>query len=192
MDVFRLFTRSYRVDSHSAKFPLLLHFVKRNMIPWVLKWQYKRHEDDVHARHWYVKWWDSFPHIQNIVTTVTRECSVYAAPSTARDYTSIQAPVQAEMPSPSLVKNVKPFVKPKKKSSPLEDLQRDPNALFALLKCAEELVANRTSGVEKESKASSEESVANNPYFPYDQKLFGHDEDSPDQGDIEDLLLLLD
>ena len=38
---------------------------------------------------------------------------------------------------------------------------------------AEETVANQG-----ESKASFEESVAHNPYFPYDQELFGHDEDN--------------
>ncbi|KAL0017383.1 hypothetical protein SO802_004452 [Lithocarpus litseifolius] len=93
MEVFRLFSSSYRVNPYGAKFPLLLHFVKQNKIPWILKWQYEKHEDDVLARNWYVKWWDKFPHIQQIVSTVTRECSVYAAPPMARDYIPIQAPV---------------------------------------------------------------------------------------------------
>ena len=51
---------------------------------------------------------------------------------------------------------------------------------MALLKWAEEAVTNQL----VETKASSEESVAHNPYFPYDQELFGHDEDNtPDLQD---------
>ena len=59
-------------------------------------------------------------------------------------------------------------------------------ALIALLKQQwkdkEEAAANANSEEEEEgqnSKASSEASVANtNPYYPYNQELFGHDEAS--------------
>ena len=52
----------------------------------------------------------------------------------------------------------------------------------------EEEVANDNSkeeGDEQEPKASSEASVTNNdPYYPYNQELFGHDEAStPDLGE---------
>ncbi|KAL0008768.1 hypothetical protein SO802_010270 [Lithocarpus litseifolius] len=114
---------------------------------------------------------------------IVNEFSNFADPPIARNYLPNQTLVQVEAPSPSSIKNVKPPVKPKKKGSPLDDLRRDPDALFALLKCAEDLVANRTSEGE-ESKASSEAFVANNPYFPYDQELFGHDEGTPDLGDV--------
>ena len=61
----------------------------------------------------------------------------------------------------------------KNKSSLIDNLRKNPDALLALLKWAEEAVANQ-----EESKASLEEFVAHNPYFPYDQELFGHDEDN--------------
>lgn len=64
----------------------------------------------------------------------------------------------------------------KKKKSPLDDLSKD-----ALLKKRwkeeEEAIANATS--KEGSQASSEAFIANdNPYYPYNQELFGHDEES--------------
>lgn len=66
----------------------------------------------------------------------------------------------------------------KKKKSPLDDLSKE--ALYALLKQRwkeeEEAIANATS--EEGSQASSEASIANdNPYYLYNQELFGHDEE---------------
>ena len=52
-------------------------------------------------------------------------------------------------------------------------MRKNPDALLALLKWVEEAVANQ-----EESKASSKEFFAHKPYFPYDQELFGHDEDN--------------
>ncbi|KAK9988884.1 hypothetical protein SO802_029123 [Lithocarpus litseifolius] len=68
---------------------------------------------------------------------------------------------------------------------PLNDLRKDPNALYALLKLtwAEEEVAANRDLEDEGSKASSEASIAKNPYQPYNQDLFGHDEeDTPDLG----------
>ena len=85
----------------------------------------------------------------------------------AKDHSLIQTPASANAPSSSSGKNVQ------NKSSSIDNLRKNPDALRALLKWAEEAVADQ-----EESKASSEESVAHNPYFPYDQELFGHDEDN--------------
>ena len=85
----------------------------------------------------------------------------------AKDHSLVQTPAPADAPSSSSGKKVQT------KSSPIDNLKKNPDALLALLKWAEEAVANQ-----EESKASSEESVAHNPYFPYDQELFGHDEDN--------------
>ena len=83
----------------------------------------------------------------------------------------VQTLAPADAPSSSSSKNVKPPVK--NKSSPIDNLRKKFDALLALLKWTEETVADQ-----EESKASSKESVAHNPYFPYDQELFGHDEDN--------------
>ena len=85
----------------------------------------------------------------------------------AKDHSLVQTPAPADAPSSSSGKNVQ------NKSSSIDNLRKNPDALLALLKWAEEAVANQ-----EESKASSKESVAHNPYFPYDQELFGHDEDN--------------
>jgi len=88
----------------------------------------------------------------------------------AKDHSPVKTHVHADAPSSSS-KNAKPPAKNKR--SPIDDLRKNPDALLALLKWAEEAVANQG-----ETKASSEESVAHNPYFPYGQELFGHDEDN--------------
>ena len=69
-------------------------------------------------------------------------------------------------PATSSAKLVKPSAKPKKKSSPLEDIHKDPDALYALLKLKwkEEEAANNH---DLEDELSSEAFVANNPYYPY-------------------------
>ena len=157
LDAFECFKKFYKVDVHGAKFPALLHFVKRHKIPWILKWQYSKN-GDVLSRHWYVKWWGKFPHTQSIVTTISREFSSSTA----------QSPVLTNAPSSSSTKDAKPPTKIK--SSPIDDLRKNPDVLFALLKWAEEVAANQG-----DSKASFEESVTHNPY---DHELFGHDEDN--------------
>ena len=153
----------------------MLHFVKHYKIPWILKWQYEK-ECDVLSRHWYVKWWGKFPHTQRIIANISREFSSTTALPMAKDHSPVKTPVHADAPSSSS-KNAKPPAK--NKSSPIDDLRKNPDALLALLEWAEEAVTNQG-----ETKASSEESVAHNPYFPYDQELFGHDEDNtPDLQD---------
>ena len=79
----------------------------------------------------------------------------------AKDHSLVQTPTPADAPSSSSSKNVKPPAK--NMSSPIDNLRKNPDALLALLNWAEEAVANQ-----EESKASSKESVAHNPYFPYD------------------------
>ena len=79
-----------------------------------------------------------------------------------------QSPVLTNAPSSSSTKDAKPPAKIK--SSPIDDLRKNPDALFALLKWAEEATANQG-----DSKASSKETVTHNPY---DHELFGHDKDN--------------
>ena len=69
-----------------------------------------------------MKWWGKFPHTQSIIATISREFSSTTAPSS------------------SSTKDAKPPAKIK--SSPIDDLRKNPNALFALLKWAEEVAAN--------------------------------------------------
>ena len=164
LDAFECFKKCYRCDAYGAKFPALLHFVKKYKIPWILKWLYEK-EGEVLSRNWYVKWWGKFPHTQRIIATIatiSRESSSSAAAlPIAKDHSHVQTPASADAPSSSSSKNVKPLAK--NKSSPIDNLKKNPGALLALLKWAEEAVSNQ-----EESKASSEESVAHNPYFPYD------------------------
>ena len=81
----------------------------------------------------------------------------------------------------SATKPAKSSVKTKKNNSAFDGLNR--SNIIALLKQKwkdEEEAANANLEEEEddqESKASSEASVTNNdPYYPYNQELFGHDE----------------
>ena len=121
LDAFECFKKFYVVDAHGAKFPTLLHFVKRHKIPWILKWQYEKN-GDVLSRHWYVKWWGKFPHTQSIIATISREFS----------FTTAQSPILTDAPSSSSTKDAKPLAKIK--SSLVDNLRKNPNALFPLLK----------------------------------------------------------
>ena len=69
---------------------------------------------------------------------------------------------------------LRPLLGPKKKISPLDDIRKDPDVLYALLKLKwKEEEATDNHGLEYE--LSSKASVTNNPYYPYNRELFGHD-----------------
>ena len=89
------------------------------------------------------------------------------------------APNAPDAPASSSTKNVAPSVKSKKKSSPLDAICKDPDALFALLSkmIKEDETAN------SDDERSSQASVTNDPYYqnyPYPQDWFGHDEEDAD------------
>ena len=154
----------FKVDSYVAKFPPLLHFIKRYKVPWILKWQYDK-EGNVLTRRWYVKWWDKFPYTQAIVNNVTRDFpSSNILPAKTRS--TVQIVKLANAPASTSATIVKSSTKPKKKDSPLKEICKDSDTLYALLKKLikeEEAVANHDS----EDERSSEASVTKNPYYPY-------------------------
>ena len=77
-----------------------------------------------------MKWWGKFPHTQSIIATISRESSSTTALPIAKDYSPVQSPVLAD--APSSIKNDKPLAK--NKSSLIDDLRNNLDALFALLK----------------------------------------------------------
>ena len=114
MNSFTYFKSVFKVDSHGAKFPPLLHFIKKYKVPWILKWQYDK-EGDVLTRHWYVKLWDNFPHTQSIINNVTREFSSPSASPALRITTLVQKAELADAPASTSAKTIKPSAKPRKK-----------------------------------------------------------------------------
>ena len=70
-------------------------------------------------------------------------------------------------------KNVKPLVKPRKKSSPLDEIRKDPNALYALI----QMIAKEKEAADSKDERSSAASITKDPYYPYNQEWFAHDED---------------
>ena len=148
----------FKVDSYGTKFPPLLHFIKKYKVPWILKWQYDM-DGDVLTRRWYVKWWDKFPHIQAIVNIVTRE---FPSPN-ALPIVKVNTPMQiVDAPASTSAKIVKPSAKPRKKGSPLDEIRKVPNAMYALLK----MIAKEKDDVDSEDERSSEASITKNPYYP--------------------------
>ena len=49
MDSLRHFTKTFRVNAHGAKFPPLLHFIKKYKVPWIIKWRMKKKEMSLFA-----------------------------------------------------------------------------------------------------------------------------------------------
>ena len=160
MNSFTYFKTVFKVDSYGAKFPPLLHFIKKYKVPWILKWQYEK-EGDVLTCHQYVKWWDKFPHTQSIINNVTREFSSPSASPALRITTLVQKAELADAP-------VKSIAKSRKKGSPLNEIRKDLDALYALIK----MISNEKETADSEDQRSSEASVTKNPYYPYNQEWF--------------------
>lgn len=172
MGSYKIFAKILKNDSHNAKFPDLLHFVKCFRNPWILKWQYDR-DDNVLTHHWYVKWWDKFAYVQSIIDNVTRELTRDLTPKPLpKQHSPAQIAPEASAPSTSSTRRTSHF----------DNLTKDD--LYALLKQKikeEELAANKD--------LDEEGSIAKSPYYPhpqpYPQDWFAHDqEDTPDLGAI--------
>ena len=89
------------------------------------------------------------------------------------------APDAPNAPASSTTKNVAPSVKSKKKSSPLDAIRNDPEALYALLS----KMVKDDEAANSDDEKSSQVSVSKDPYcqtYPYPQDWFGHDEENAD------------
>ena len=180
-DCFRNFSLRFKPDTHRAKFPPLLHFIKKYKTPWILKWQYAK-EDDVLARCWYVKWWDRFSHTDSIINNVERDfLASHVSPL------KITTPVQTaatDAPASSSTKNIASSTKSKKKSSPLDAIRNDPDALYALLsKMVKDDETPNSDATNSDDEKTSQASVSKDPYYqiyPYPQDWFAHDEEHPE------------
>ena len=82
----------------------------------------------------------------------------------------------ADTPASSSAKTINPFVKPRKKGSPLDEIRKDPDALYALIK----MISKEKEAANSEDEWSSEAFVTKDPYYPYNQEWFGHDEEDAD------------
>ena len=172
MNSFTYFKTVFKVDPYDTKFPPLLHFIKKYKVPWILKWQYDK-EGDVLTRRWYVKWWDKFPHTQSIINNVTRESTSPSASLALRITTPVQKAKQVDALASTSTKTVKSTAKPRKKSFPLDDIRKDPDALYALIK----MISKEKEAANAEDERSFEASVTKDLYYPYNQEWFGHDEE---------------
>ena len=186
MNSFTYFKSVFKVDSYGAKFPPLLHFIEKYKVPQILKWQYDK-EGDVLIRRWYVKWWDKFPHTQSIISNVTREFPTPSASPALRITTPVQKAELVDAPASTFAKTVKPSTKPRKKGSPLDEIRKDPDALYALIK----MISKEKEVADSKDEWSSEASVTKDPYYPYNQEWFGHDEEeTQDQQKIDSPICL--
>ena len=172
MNSFTYFKIVFKVDPYGTKFPHLLHFIKKYKVPWILKQKYDKEGDGL-THHQYVKWWDKFPHTQSTINNVTREFPSLSASPALRITTPVQKTELADAPASTFAKTVKSIAKPRKKSSPLDDIRKDPDALYALLK----MISKEKEATDAEDERSSKASVTKDPQYPYNQKWFGCDEE---------------
>ena len=103
-------------------------------------------------------------------------------------------PVQTaatDAPASSSTKNVASSTKSKKKSSPLDAIRNDPDALYALLsKMVKDDETPNSDATNSDDEKTSQASVSKDPYYqiyPYPQDWFAHDEEHP-----EDQKLIVD
>jgi len=85
----------------------------------------------------------------------------------------VQKAELANAPASSSAKTVKTSTNPRKKGSSLDEIRKDLDALYALIK----MISKEKEAVDSEDERSSEASVTKDPYYPYNQEWFGHDED---------------
>ena len=64
------------------------------------------------------------------------------------------------------IKLGKHSTKPRKKGSPLDEIRKDLDALYALIK----MISKEKEVANSEDERSSEASVAKEPYYPYNQE----------------------
>ncbi|KAL4611228.1 hypothetical protein ACB092_08G107800 [Castanea dentata] len=160
------FERGFKVNAHNTKFPALLHFAKRFRVPWILKRQYEK-EGDILTRHWYVKWWDKFGYVSQILD------NVYRRPPPKHLISSAQPTSKA--PSAS-------------QASDIDNLSKDD--LYALLKKKIEEEKEAENKNSEEEGFVAESPIVESPYYPYPQPYpkdwFRHDEEydeiTPDLG----------
>ena len=87
-----------------------------------------------------------------------------------------------DAPASSSTKNIAPSTKSKKKSSPLDAIRNDPEALYALLsKMVKDDEVPNSDAANSDDEKSSQVSVSKDPYYqtyPYPHDWFGHDEEN--------------
>ena len=81
---------------------------------------------------------------------------------------------RADAPASTSLKTVKSSTKPRKKGSPLDEIRKDPDALYALLKM---ISRAKEAADDSEDERSSATSVTKTPHYPYNQEWFGLDEE---------------
>ena len=58
----------------------------------------------------------------------------------------------------------------------MDEICKGPDALYALIK----MISKEKEAADSEDERSYETSVAKDPYYPYNQEWFGHDEEETD------------
>lgn len=74
------FSQKHKLTKPEKFFPMLLHFMAKYRVPWILKWNYQVNwESRVLSRHFAVKWWDKVQ-IHKIIFQVNTEFPPLQAP----------------------------------------------------------------------------------------------------------------
>ncbi|KAG7995590.1 hypothetical protein I3843_01G117400 [Carya illinoinensis] len=168
---------SPKLDAYETKFPYCIHFSKRFKPPWILKWSYEKNGDILH-RFAFVKWWDRFPHMANMINTISKEfCQTTLNLKNSEDFPTIDrsAPeyplIQAPTSSTTLKKKATISSSQKSVQSSKSKKKNISTGLTKkdLIHLLQQSLKEDSSDLE--SEASSEASYSN---------TFGHDsEDTP-------------
>ncbi|KAL6210041.1 hypothetical protein ACLB2K_020979 [Fragaria x ananassa] len=78
-DVVTSFSTAEEFSDYDKRFPVILHFIARYKVPWILKWHVEL-SDYVLDRKYLVKWWDKFK-TDRIITAFNKDFPVQVTPS---------------------------------------------------------------------------------------------------------------
>jgi hypothetical protein len=118
------FSTVFNWSEHKAKFPILMHFMGKYKVPWILKWHYEVNSDVV-TRRFSVKWWEKFNH-DRIISQVNSEFPLVnlELPKPSRLNTFASSSLSIEGRSKSKLKELATQFKGRSKSKLIEILQQ--------------------------------------------------------------------
>ena len=124
-----------------------------------------------------------FSHTDSIINNVERD--FLASHVSPLKITTPAQTVATTTPASSSTKNIAPSTRSKKKSSPLDAIRNDPDALYALLsKMVKDDETPNFDATNSDDEKASQVSVTKDPgyqIYPYPQNWFAHDEENPEE-----------
>ncbi|KAI8547564.1 hypothetical protein RHMOL_Rhmol07G0206100 [Rhododendron molle] len=149
-----MFSTMFKVNQHTSQFPVLMLFMIKYKVPWIVKWKYQLFNNIV-SRQYLVKWWGQYNH-QKIINQVQLEFPTTVKTPAQQTLAQLVHSDKQEPDSPtvSTIRLGSPAPGPSKQTKSKKKCSQ-------LLMLSQQLIAQAS---QEEEDDSSDESVASNPY----------------------------